>query len=70
MTDTNPFSTHNNNDNRSTRQEQIYYGGKVVGESAMVTEDDVGNEVRQTYIVSTEHCPGLDKILPKILARS
>ena len=28
------------------------YGGEVVGESAMVREEDIGNEVKHKYYVS------------------
>ena len=36
-------------------EEQVSYGGKVVGESAMVREEDIGNEVRHKYYVSVEN---------------
>ncbi|KAK3712993.1 hypothetical protein QZH41_014118, partial [Actinostola sp. cb2023] len=35
----------------SKSQEQVNYGGKVIGESAMINEEQVGNEVTHTYIV-------------------
>lgn len=37
----------------TTVEEQVAYGGKVVGESAMVNAEDIGNEVIHKYFVST-----------------
>ena len=34
-------------------EEQVSYGGKVVGESAMKTVEDIGNEVIHKYFVRT-----------------
>lgn len=34
-------------------EEQVSYGGKVVGESAMVRASDIGNEVKHKYFVSS-----------------
>ena len=40
----------------TTVEEQVAYGGKVVGESAMVNAEDIGNEVIHKYFVSTLIC--------------
>ena len=40
----------------TTVEEQVAYGGKVVGESAMVNAEDIGNEVIHKYFVSTVIC--------------
>ncbi|RMX38988.1 hypothetical protein pdam_00008175, partial [Pocillopora damicornis] len=37
--------------NGTTVEEQVAYGGKVVGESAMVNAEDIGNEVIHKYFV-------------------
>ncbi|PFX21368.1 Integrin alpha-6 [Stylophora pistillata] len=37
--------------NGTTVEEQVAYGGKVVGESAMVRAEDIGNEVIHKYFV-------------------
>lgn len=37
----------------TTVEEQVSYGGKVVGESAMKRVEDIGNEVIHKYFVST-----------------
>lgn len=37
----------------TTVEEQVSYGGKVVGESAMVRVSDIGNEVKHKYFVSS-----------------
>ena len=37
---------------RTTVEEQVSYGGKVVGESAMKRVEDIGNEVIHKYFVS------------------
>jgi len=37
---------------RGQAQEQVLYGGTVVGESAMLSEDDIGSEVKHIYVVS------------------
>ena len=36
----------------ATVEEQVSYGGKVVGESAMVRASDIGNQVKHKYFVS------------------
>ncbi|EDO48984.1 predicted protein [Nematostella vectensis] len=38
----------------SFKQEQVSYGGEVKGESAMRVEDEIGNEVRHTYIAQNK----------------
>jgi len=38
--------------NGTTVEEQVSYGGKVVGESAMVRSSDIGNQVKHKYFVS------------------
>ncbi|KAJ7389987.1 integrin [Desmophyllum pertusum] len=37
--------------NGTSVEEQVSYGGEVVGESAMVRADDIGNEVKHKYFV-------------------
>lgn len=37
--------------NGTTVEEQVSYGGKVVGESAMVRASDIGNQVKHKYFV-------------------
>ena len=36
----------------TTVEDQVYCGGNVVGESAMVRASDIGNQVKHKYFVS------------------